>query len=615
VLQCLRPMDGDEEDFIYEDEGDGPEELELEYAECGLEEVNDFLGDDALCDLCGTRDLSSVLFLETRIDSEEITMRDLGARLPNMNELKLNNSNIPCIRDLGTSFSHLQVLWLSRCNLKELDGISAFGSLRELYLSFNQVKDLSPLGACDTLEVLDLEGNCVDDICEVQFLAACVKLTCLTLESNPVEREEGYRRSVCEALPSLQTLDDVPTSDLDAPSTTRHLDTVLLADSTSLTAERVPHETPIDFDAMLRKAQINPDEMPEIALRQPSPQATTALQRVVTELDMVHRGIKFGRVGLDDPSFEGLEPMDRQRPGTRGSRRPMSASVAVRPRSSGRGRPGSASLALRPTTSWGGTPRPRTPSSSSRPATAYGQGSRGQDAEDHSRVNSMAATGESSSDLTFGSEEVFCGNPVMALRGRKAESLPATDLPRSGSAKAELGDDEILEELKRWKIDTAAVAMTPDPEELPPMEIGATIGGGGDCDRLVIDAFDTTEEDRVTHHRRGSDPTPDRSTMQPVSPSKPRSAHRTSSSSSSSSSGRPSSGSGRVRTKVTSTPADGDVAARTVKIQANGLVSVAAAAPPRPPVSRERPRRPASGTTAVATAVAGGGSGAAAGQG
>ena len=33
-------------------------------------------------------------------------------------------------RDLGTTLSHLQVLWMSRCNLADLDGIPSFSSLK-----------------------------------------------------------------------------------------------------------------------------------------------------------------------------------------------------------------------------------------------------------------------------------------------------------------------------------------------------------------------------------------------------------------------------------------------------------------------------------------------------
>jgi len=57
-----------------------------------------------------------------RINTDDIVLRDLGARLPNLSELKLNSSNVLSFRDLGTSFASLTVLWLARSNVHELDG-------------------------------------------------------------------------------------------------------------------------------------------------------------------------------------------------------------------------------------------------------------------------------------------------------------------------------------------------------------------------------------------------------------------------------------------------------------------------------------------------------------
>ena len=61
-------------------------------------------------------------------------------------------------RDLGSSLNNLGVLWMARCGVQELDGISAMGALREVYLSYNEIDDLSPLSLLEELEVLDLEG-------------------------------------------------------------------------------------------------------------------------------------------------------------------------------------------------------------------------------------------------------------------------------------------------------------------------------------------------------------------------------------------------------------------------------------------------------------------------
>ena len=50
------------------------------------------------------------------------------------------------------------MLWMSRCGLTELDGVSSMLAIKELYLSYNEVCDISPLGMLDCLQILDLEG-------------------------------------------------------------------------------------------------------------------------------------------------------------------------------------------------------------------------------------------------------------------------------------------------------------------------------------------------------------------------------------------------------------------------------------------------------------------------
>ena len=44
------------------------------------------------------------------------------------------------IRDIGTGLQQLEVLWVSRCGLKDLGGInSQFQNLKELYASYNKI--------------------------------------------------------------------------------------------------------------------------------------------------------------------------------------------------------------------------------------------------------------------------------------------------------------------------------------------------------------------------------------------------------------------------------------------------------------------------------------------
>ncbi|XP_044049829.1 leucine-rich repeat-containing protein 56 isoform X2 [Siniperca chuatsi] len=131
----------------------------------------------------------------------------------------MNNSMILSVRDLGTTLSHLQVLWMSRCSLRDLDGISTFSSLKELYVAYNNVSDLSQVGMLENLQLLDLEGNDVDDLVQVQYLGLCGKLQILTLEGNPVcvcpnptaiqIADYSYRAAVRELVPQLRHLDDL----------------------------------------------------------------------------------------------------------------------------------------------------------------------------------------------------------------------------------------------------------------------------------------------------------------------------------------------------------------------------------------------------------------------
>ena len=86
--------------------------------------------DEALHALAGTRDLDSVRFLQMAVDSEFVPLACLGERLPALEQLKLNGSSLNSLRSLGTSMSHLRVLWLCRCGLKELDNLGALPELQ-----------------------------------------------------------------------------------------------------------------------------------------------------------------------------------------------------------------------------------------------------------------------------------------------------------------------------------------------------------------------------------------------------------------------------------------------------------------------------------------------------
>ncbi|XP_075018857.1 leucine-rich repeat-containing protein 56 isoform X3 [Calonectris borealis] len=192
--------------------------------------------------LTGVDDLQRVKALEMRVDTRENSLGNFGAYLPNLKELKLNNSLLVSVRDLGTTLSHLHVLWMACCGLSDLDGISSCSSLKELYIAYNNISDLSQLTWLDHLEVLDLEGNNIEDINQMQYLGLCGKLSRLTVEGNLIclkpnaesaeEPGYNYRAEVKKLIPHLEYLDEIPASQTALlPSKKMHEDWLIIKES------------------------------------------------------------------------------------------------------------------------------------------------------------------------------------------------------------------------------------------------------------------------------------------------------------------------------------------------------------------------------------------------
>ncbi|KAM6408290.1 leucine-rich repeat-containing protein 56 [Rhynochetos jubatus] len=184
--------------------------------------LDEYLSPRKLKVLTGVDDLQRVKALEMQVDTRENSLGNFGAYLPNLRELKLNNSLLVSVRDLGTTLSHLRVLWMACCGLSDLDGISSCSSLKELYVAYNNISDLSQLTWLEYLEVLDLEGNNIEDINQMQYLGLCCKLSRLTVEGNLIcrkpnaesaeEPEYNYRAQVKKLIPHLEYLDEIPAS-------------------------------------------------------------------------------------------------------------------------------------------------------------------------------------------------------------------------------------------------------------------------------------------------------------------------------------------------------------------------------------------------------------------
>eukprot|EP00929_Paragymnodinium_shiwhaense_P034391 TRINITY_DN18724_c0_g1_i1.p1 TRINITY_DN18724_c0_g1~~TRINITY_DN18724_c0_g1_i1.p1 ORF type:complete len:621 (-),score=91.73 TRINITY_DN18724_c0_g1_i1:243-2105(-) len=157
---------------------------------------------------CNVDDIAAVKKLEIRVDAVLHSIDSLGDYLCNLRELRLNDSSLLCLRELGAGLSQLEVLYLNRCGLQDLDGVATMPALRELYLPFNDVTTLQPLTAADRLAVLDVEGNCISEMEEISTLWLCTDLREMCLSGNPLEKACEYsRETVFQFLPQLEVLD------------------------------------------------------------------------------------------------------------------------------------------------------------------------------------------------------------------------------------------------------------------------------------------------------------------------------------------------------------------------------------------------------------------------
>lgn len=392
--------------------------------------MEDYLSPQKLKCLTGIRNLQELLFLEMVVNTTQNSLGNFGNMVANLRQLKLSNSVIASVRDLGTSLTNLQTLWMAKCGLADLDGISSLCSIKELYLAYNDITDVSPLSMLDNLEVLDLEGNLVENMAQVEFLVLCPELKRLTLEGNPVCMKPkpdcsaetllqyNYRAEVHKALPKLKYLDDEP----------------FLFDLVNGT----------------RVLKITPSQQQNVNLR----------AKLKSDWELVTERIKA--FDLEEQTAETSK--EDQELGTSHDNRPMTTS-RQRPASASRRRPGTARQ--RPGTASGERPDS---GGATRSSTAIGE-------------RDVYEAEDDSSDLTHGSGAVICGNPSRALKARRKKMISNVDnspglnvqllTVHEENLENDLSQRDLFEELKAWRreyarvLDDSTIIEDGDSEESP----------------------------------------------------------------------------------------------------------------------------------------------------
>jgi len=377
--------------------------------------------DDQLRALTGSHQLDTVDFLQMAVDSSCVPLDTLGERLPRLEQLKLNGSSLPSIRELGTSLNHLRVLWLCRCGLAELDGMSALPELQELYLAFNDIEKLDALAPLDQLQVLDLEANVVSDMTQVEWLQFLPAMQELTLRGNPVAEAPTYRALTVGLLPNLALLDDEDRTVLDAPEDGLEASPLSPPRGTPQ-AEGLAAGSGADAERGAGAEAATPLASPSRSVGM-SEEETEARRRRQAEERLVSHAIKYAEVGrVFDVSFDGRAFLGGSGEGA--AARPATAATGSALLSRGGLRPGSSGGSSAVGASAGGLARPATALSLARPASAMLRPgtNAGYAALSHRRnpLDGRLETDDAedcSSELTMSGAEVLCG--IGALRRNK----------------------------------------------------------------------------------------------------------------------------------------------------------------------------------------------------
>ena len=249
--------------------------------------ISDFLSPLKLQEISGQENLNNVEFIEMIVDTTDTTLGNFGQYLPSLKQLKLNDSCIPSVRDIGTAFNHLSILWMSRCKLKDIDGIASMNLLQELYISYNNIEDLSPISFLDCLEVLDLEGNAVSDVNQIDYLSNMSNLTTLTLTGNPICKtvcslfNQSFKDYIVAKLPDLKVLNDVDTSS----SEPEEMNFALLSEDMDIITNAIKVATDLEeeLDSITIDSSLLLSSKPEAtSSNQPTASFSTSLNKFLT---------------------------------------------------------------------------------------------------------------------------------------------------------------------------------------------------------------------------------------------------------------------------------------------------------------------------------------------
>ena len=149
-------------------------------------------------------DLLKLQKLTIRINGSYGLLNQFGQRLTNLKFLKLNDSFIQSIEDLGSNFKNLKILQINNCKLKDLSGIICFEQLEIKKKKNNEISDLIELEMSSSIKKLNLENNLIENEQNIYFLSSLDDLEYINLLGNPIK---NYEKKLKDLLPNLKEID------------------------------------------------------------------------------------------------------------------------------------------------------------------------------------------------------------------------------------------------------------------------------------------------------------------------------------------------------------------------------------------------------------------------
>jgi len=124
-------------------------------------------------------------------------------------ELDMRAYKITVIENMGATLDQFDAIDFSDNDIRKLDGFPLLVRLKTLYMNNNRVSRIADdlHESIPNLSTLVMTNNHIQELGDIEPLAAFKRLECLSLLNNPITTKKHYRHYVIHKLPNVRVLD------------------------------------------------------------------------------------------------------------------------------------------------------------------------------------------------------------------------------------------------------------------------------------------------------------------------------------------------------------------------------------------------------------------------